>query len=85
MSEVEKYFKLAKDSGLTHFVSLDVSTLEFLPEIRDMCNPKQCRRYNTSWSCPPACPSLEQLRDKAAVFSVGIIVQTVGDIEDSLD
>ena len=80
-----KYFKLAKECGHTHYNALDISTLEFLQEVRDMCNPTQCQYYNSSWSCPPACPPIEQMREKALSFSGGIIVQTVGEIEDSLD
>jgi len=75
----------AKSCGFTHYAQLDISTLEFLQEIRDMCNPNQCRNYNTSWSCPPACASLEEMRERVKDYSTGIIVQTVGDLEDSLD
>jgi len=77
--------KIAKICGFTHYSKLEVSTLEFLQEIRDMCNPKQCRNYNTSWSCPPACPPLEEMRERAKKFTNGILVQTVGDLEDSMD
>jgi len=75
----------AKACGFTHSAWLDVSTLEFLQEIRDMCNPKQCKNYNTSWSCPPACASLEEMRDQVKNYTGGILVQTVGELEDSLD
>ena len=84
----ERYKELAEtanESGFTHYSELDVSTLEFLQEIRDMCNPKQCRNYNKSWSCPPACPSLEEMRERVKNYTIGIIVQTVGDLEDSMD
>ena len=75
----------AKNCGFTNYAELDVSTLEFLQEIRDMCNPKQCRNYNKSWSCPPACVSLEEMRERVKEYSTGIIVQTVGELEDSMD
>jgi len=75
----------AKTCGFTHYSQLDVSTLEFLQEIRDMCNPEQCRNYNKSWSCPPACAPLDEIRERVKGYTNGIIVQTVGDLEDSLD
>ena len=81
----EKYFALAKDCGHTHYAALDMRTLEFFQEVRDMCNEGQCRGYNTSWSCPPACPPVEKLREKARSYSGGLLVQTVGELEDSLD
>ncbi|MDR2568702.1 MAG: DUF2284 domain-containing protein, partial [Oscillospiraceae bacterium] len=77
--------QIAKECGFTHYAPLDVSTLEFLQEIRDMCNPKQCRNYNKSWSCPPACASLEEMRERVKDYTFGILVQTVGELEDSMD
>lgn len=50
-----------------------------------MCAADKCRNYNRSWSCPPAIPSLEALREQAARYQRGIIVQTVGQLEDSFD
>ena len=77
--------KTAKNCDFTHYAQLDISTLEFLQEIRDMCNPEQCRSYNKSWSCPPACASLEEMRERVKAYKTGILVQTVGDLEDSMD
>jgi len=77
--------KIAKESGFTHCAPLDVSTLVFMQEIRDMCNPKQCSNYNKSWSCPPACASLEAMKKRVGGYSGGILVQTVGELEDGFD
>jgi len=85
MKIYEELEAAAKECGFTHFAELDVSTLEFQQEIRDMCNPKQCNKYNTSWSCPPACASLEEMRERVKDYTNGILVQTVGELEDSLD
>ena len=85
MLNTNKLAVLASESGFSYAAPLDVATLEFLPEVRDMCNAKQCDRYNTSWSCPPACPSLEEMRDLVKSYESGVLVQTVGDLEDSYD
>lgn len=76
---------LAKDCGFTNVSPLDATTLEFLPEVRDMCAADKCHNYGKSWSCPPATGSLEELRDRAKGFKSGILVQTVGELEDSYD
>ena len=76
---------LAGECGFTYSAPLDISTLEFLQEVRDMCNAKQCDRYDTSWSCPPACQSLEEMRGRVKSYSCGFLVQTVGELEDSYD
>jgi len=85
MTDQEKLTTHAMECGFTYSAPLDIATLEFLQDVRDMCNPKQCEKYNTSWSCPPACASLEEMREKVKKYSCGLIVQTVGDLEDSYD
>jgi len=85
MEEYKELAETAKDCGFTHYTQLDITTLEFMQEIRDMCNPDQCRNYNKSWSCPPACASLEEMRERIKKYTTGILVQTVGEVEDSLD
>ena len=81
----DKLAAQALECGFTHSAPLNVPALEFLQEVRDMCNAKQCDKYNTSWSCPPACASLEEMRGRIADYPEGLLVQTVGDIEDSYD
>ena len=83
--ENEKLAELAKECGFTYCAPLDIGTLHFLQEVREMCNAKQCGSYGASWSCPPACPPLEEIRERAKAYRVGALVQTVGDIEDSCD
>jgi len=82
----EKAKTIARESGFEHVGSLDVGGLEFRQDIRDMCNPEACTQgYGKSWSCPPEAPPLEELRDKAEKYRQGIIVQTIGQLEDSFD
>ncbi len=50
-----------------------------------MCSADRCSHYNKNWMCPPACGTLEECAARAAGFSEGVIVQTVGDIADSFD
>jgi len=85
MIEYSKLALMAKECGFTHSAPLDITTLEFMQDIRDMCNPKQCQKYNTTWSCPPACPSLEEMRNFVKGYAGGLLVQTVGELEDSYD
>lgn len=85
MIDYDELIKLAKDCGFTHAGPLDVSTLEFLPAVRDMCASDRCQSYNKSWACPPACGTLEEMRDKVKAYKRGLLVQTVGVLEDNMD
>ena len=85
MKNYEELTAIAKECGFTNYAPLDVSTLEFLQDVRDMCNAKQCNRYDKSWSCPPAIGTLEEMRNRVKGYAGGILVQTVGDLEDSYD
>ena len=85
MPDFEKLSQHAITCGFSHSARLDVSTLEFMQEVRDMCNAEQCTQYNKSWSCPPACATLEEMRERVKSYSHGLLVQTVGELEDSYD
>ena len=74
---------IAKECGFDVAEDLDPTKLQFMPEVRDMC--AACPRYDKSWACPPACGSLEEWTAKAARFTKGVLLQCIGELEDSFD
>ena len=50
-----------------------------------MCKANTCGMYDKSWACPPACGTLDEMREKVQGYNEGILVQTVGQLEDSMD
>lgn len=85
MLNYDELIQLAKDSGFSNAGPLDVSTLEFMPEVRDMCASGRCQMYGKNWACPPACGTLEEMREKVKGYKRGLLVQTVGQLEDNMD
>lgn len=83
--DFDALFALAKDCGFDETGMLDPSSLEFMPEVRDMCRSDKCHNYNRSWSCPPACGSLEDNAKRCKEYSTGFIVQVVARMEDEFD
>ena len=83
--DYDALMELAKECGFTCAAPLYTKNLRFLQEVRAMCEVNTCGRYGASWSCPPACGTLEELSGKALTDKEGIIVQTVGQLEDSFD
>ena len=85
MLDLEKLTKLGEACGFTHIQKLDVSTIQLMPEVRAMCEKNSCGVYGKNWCCPPAVGELEKCREKIAGYKEGILVQTVGELEDPLD
>ena len=83
--EYKELEKLALDTGFSYAAELDASTLELRQEVRDMCGANTCGMYGRNLACPPACGTLEECRKQVEEYGHGIIVQTVGDVEDSMD
>lgn len=81
----EQLADLARDAGFTNWAKLDVSTIDLKQEVRDMCAVNTCGMYNKRWSCPPGCGTLEECTKNLKSMSHGILVQTVGDVEDGFD
>lgn len=82
---MDDLIRAALDCGFTKASQLDISTLKFLTEVREMCASDKCRNYNKSWACPPACGDTEEMAKNVACFKHGLLLQTVGQMEDDFD
>lgn len=81
----EEATRLAEECGFSHSGIFPVSSLEFLPEVRDMCAADKCNRYDKCWACPPGCGTLEEIRQRAEQYDWGIVLQSTGNMEDDFD
>ena len=61
MKELER---MGLEAGFTQVALLKSSTIELMPEVREMCEKNTCHMYNKRWSCPPGCGDLEACRKK---------------------
>ena len=76
---------LARENGFSHTGFADMDTLTPLDEIRQMCSADRCGRWNSNWSCPPACGSIEYARRRIAQYNKCLLVQTTGELADEFD
>lgn len=74
---------LASQAGFTCMGPLDPRTIELKELVRQMCT--KCHVYDKRWSCPPGCGTLDACRERVAAYHQGILVQTVGQLEDEFD
>ena len=81
----EKAAKIAADAGFKLMAYADASTIELRQDVRDACAVNTCGKYDTNWACPPGCGSLDECRENVSKYTWGIVLQTCGQLEDSLD
>ena len=67
------------------FAFVPTGDIVFSPELLKACEQNTCGKYNASWTCPPACGSIEENKEKILSFSHALVFTTKGDLEDSFD
>jgi predicted metal-binding protein len=77
--------KLAADCGFSRTGRLNPASILVRHEVREACASDKCHAYGKSWSCPPACGTLEECEKRLAGFRFGLILQTTGNLEDQFD
>ncbi len=85
MPDLQEVLTLAEEIGFSHADPLDLAALVFRPEVRNMCADNRCGNYGRTWTCPPGCGTLEEITEKAARYSLGVILQSTGILEDKFD
>lgn len=77
--------ELALENGFSCAAPLSAGALEFRADVREMCSADRCGSYGKNWCCPPACPDLEEMRQRMQQYDRGVLVQTVVQLEDDFD
>jgi predicted metal-binding protein len=75
--------KLADECGFTGVADLDVDTIRLRSEVREAC--EKCNGYGLNWSCPPGCGTIDENSEKIHKYAKGLILQTMGELEDKMD
>ena len=82
---IQELCDLARQIGFEHAGSLEPATIELKEEVREMCASGKCAMYGKRWSCPPGCGTIPECRELLKGYRCGILVQSVGKLEDSFD
>jgi predicted metal-binding protein len=80
-------FSAADTAGVPvrEWAVLPVSSLVFSPALLESCKTNVCGNYNKSWSCPPACESVEEQKKKIFSYNNFLVFTTMHTLEDSFD
>ena len=82
---IQEFCALAREIGFEQAGPLDPATIELKEEVREMCASGKCAMYDKRWSCPPGCGTLDECRELIKGYTRGILVQSVGELEDNFD
>lgn len=77
--------ELSEKAGFEHVGKVNISALQPLNEVRDMCNADRCQSFGRNWACPPACGSIEHCEKRIHAYSEGVLVQTTTQLDDEFD
>ncbi len=77
--------EMAKAAGFSHAAYAVIEDMDFNKDVRDMCAANKCGKYNKCWACPPACGTLEELREKVLQYDYAMILQATEKMEDDYD
>ena len=64
---------------------MDPTALHCRDDIRAMCAADTCRAYEKNWTCPPHCGTVEMCESRIRAPSHGILLQTVGHLQKTID
>ena len=85
MFSLEEIAGIGKECGFTYVAPLDADTIELNTDVRKMCESNSCGMYGANWCCPPGMGDLGVCEEKIRKYKRGVLVQTVGELEDELD
>ena len=83
--DFERIRELALRAGFTNVGHLSADTIELKEDVRKMCGQNTCGKYGKSWACPPGCGTLSECEEKIRRYKEGVLLQTVGELEDEFD
>ena len=82
---MEKWLEIARECGFDEVNPMDPATLQTEPWVRDTCAEDKCHAYNHSWTCPPACGTLEECAEAMKGYEHGLLMQCVGHQKGRID
>lgn len=82
---MEHWIEKALELGFSSAAPLRIETLQPREDVRGMCRADKCRAYGKNWACPPHCGTLAECNAKMHSYSRGILLQTVGKTEKTID
>ena len=75
----------ALDLGFSAAEIIGCDKIEFSFEFRKYCEENLCGKHGANYSCPPDCPTPEELSDNVKNFKEALVLQSAWEIKDFSD
>ncbi len=85
MKKIEILCQKALESGAFEVAAIPTQNVKVYQEVRDICKKNTCRKYGTTWACPPAVGTIEECIEKVKKFDTMILFTGKYELEDSFD
>lgn len=76
---------LAVQEGFSAAAIVDTQTIPFDSSFRPYCEENLCGQYAVNYSCPPACGTPEEMKQKIHSHRRAMVLQTLWEISDYTD
>jgi len=73
------------DAGFFQYGETTTDKIHFSQEVRTLCENNVCRKYGTTWACPPAVGTVEGCKAKCLTYRNVVVFNKKYDLEDSFD
>ena len=82
MMTMEEILTLAKKEGFPGAAVTDTARIVFDPAFRPYCAENLCGQYGANYSCPPACGTPEEMKERVLAYPYALVLQTEWEIGD---
>lgn len=77
--------KITREFPIHQWGVIETCSMEFHPEVREICEGNACGCYGKTWTCPPALGTYEECKAKCLSFEKAFVYTGKYDLEDSYD
>lgn len=78
----EEIVSLALEEGFYKASIIDTDKVIINPDFRKYCEENRCGNYGKNYSCPPSCPSVEEMSQRIRKYKNALTVQSRFEIYD---
>lgn len=81
----EQMIQWAIEENFAAAAVMNTEDIVFDPSFRPYCEENLCGQYGVNYSCPPACGTPEEMKEKVLAHKRALVLQTIWEISDYTD